>query len=157
MSAAQNPPQDGEVAARSADGGGRPPSLRRPDVYEARKHRRNMSLPEVLLWQQLKLRPNELRFRKQHPVKPYMADFYCAAAKLIIEIDGFAHELGGRPKRDRERDAFFAAKGFKVVRIPASEVLTDAPDVAERLARFAAPLRQSLRDCHLPMNGEGLA
>jgi very-short-patch-repair endonuclease len=115
-----------------------------------------MSLPEVLLWRELKGQAGGLRFRKQHPIPPYFADFYCAAAKLVIEIDGIAHDMGDRPPRDVERDLFLESKGYRVVRIPASEVLSDAGAIAQAIVRMAAPLRQSLRDCHLPMNGEDL-
>jgi very-short-patch-repair endonuclease len=115
-----------------------------------------LSLPEALLWRELKGQPGGLRFRKQHPIKPCFADFYCAAAKLVIEIDGVAHDLGDRPARDVERDVFLEAKGYRVLRIPASEVLADVNATAQAIVRAADPLRQSLRDCHLPMNGEDL-
>jgi very-short-patch-repair endonuclease len=52
--------------------------------------RREMTLPEVLLWQQL--RRNEQHWRNQHPSGPYSLDFYCDAAKLCVEVDGEAHE-----------------------------------------------------------------
>jgi very-short-patch-repair endonuclease len=115
-----------------------------------------MSLPEVMLWCELKARAGGIRFRKQHPIKPYFVDFYCAGAKLVIEIDGIVHDMGARPARDEQRDAFLRSKGFRVVRVPASEVLADAGAVAESIVEMAGPLRQSLRDCHLPMNGEDL-
>ena len=89
-----------------------------------------MSLPEVLLWQRLKTRPNGLKFRKQHDAGKYILDFYCHQAKLIVEIDGIAHDMGDRPFRDEQRDDEFAAKGFRVVRIPATEVLRDPDEVA---------------------------
>jgi very-short-patch-repair endonuclease len=113
-------------------------------------------LPEALLWRELKGQPDGIRFRKQHPIRPYFADFYCAAAKLVIEIDGISHDMGDRPARDVERDAFLQSKGYRVLRIPASEVLADPGATAEAVVRVANPLRQSLRDCHLPINGEDL-
>lgn len=116
-----------------------------------------MSLPEVLLWRELKAQAGDLRFRKQHPIKPYLADFYCAAARLIVEIDGKAHDMGENPQRDSKRDAFLEARGYRVLRIPATEVLADVSAVALGVVEMARPLRQSLRDCHLPMNGEDLA
>ena len=51
-------------------------------VKLARKLRSEMSLPEVLLWRQLRLRPVGLKFRRQHPAGPYVLDFYCAAARF---------------------------------------------------------------------------
>ena len=156
IEAPQIPPRDGEGDRAKRGGGGSPPSLRRPEVCAARRQRREMSLPEALLWRELKGQAGGLRFRKQHPIPPYFADFYCAAAKVVIEIDGIAHDMGERPARDAERDLFLQSKGYRVVRIPASEVLADAGATAQAIVRMARPLRQSLRDCHLPMNGEDL-
>ncbi len=150
-----NPPRDGE-GDRAKRGGGGSRFTRRPEVYTARRQRRELSLPEVLLWRELKGQPGRLRFRRQHPIKPYFADFYCAAAKLVIEIDGIAHNMGDRPARDVERDAFLETKGYRVLRIPASDVLADVSATAQAIMQAADPLRQSLRDCHLPMNGEDL-
>ena len=63
--------------------------------------RRQMSLPEVLLWKAIKGRKlNRLPFRKQHPIGPYVLDFYCEAVRLAIEVDGGSHDFGDRPARD---------------------------------------------------------
>ena len=134
--AAENPPRDGEVA-RSA-GGGRPQTLRRPEVYEARRARREMSLPEVLLWQRLKGSPQGLAFRKQHPIGAYRADFYCAAARLVIEVDGSAHDMGDRPQRDIGRTDWLEGAGYRVLRIMAAEVLKNADEAAQSVVAFAA-------------------
>ncbi len=146
MALHQNPPRDGEVAARSADGGGSP-SLRRPEVYDARKARREMSLPEVLLWQRLKGSPQGIAFRKQHPIGKYRADFYCAAAKLVIEVDGIAHDMGDRPERDAERTERLEMQGYTILRIAASDVLKDADEAAQSIVSFAA------RPLHRPSDG----
>jgi very-short-patch-repair endonuclease len=59
----------------------------------ARALRRKMSLPEVVLWQALRRgQVAGLRFRRQHPIGPYILDFYCLSARLAIEVDGFAHD-----------------------------------------------------------------
>src|SRR5438067_9351885 len=58
----------------------------------ARQQRRAMSPPEVRLWALLRRSPNGIGFRRQHPIGPYVADFYCPAAKLAIEIDGRTHD-----------------------------------------------------------------
>lgn len=149
VSGLQDPPRDGEGdrGAKRRGGGGASRSLRRPEVYEARKARRGMSLPEVLLWQRLKGSPQGISFRKQHPIGPYRADFYCAAAKLIIEVDGIAHDMGDRPKRDAARTEMLEGQGFSVVRILASEVLHDPDTVADGLVALASsPPPPSLRD-----------
>jgi len=82
-----------------------------------------MSLAEVLLWQELRKRPGGLKFRPQHPAGPYTADFFCHKARLVVEVDGEAHDRGDRPKRDAARDQWFQERRFRVLRIPAAEVL----------------------------------
>jgi very-short-patch-repair endonuclease len=92
----------------------------------ARKLRREMSLPEVILWQPIRGgRLEGLQFRRQHPVGAYGLDFYCDAAKLAVEVDGAHHTLGDNPARDAERDAWLAARGIETLRIPAVYVLAD--------------------------------
>ena len=100
-----------------------------------------MSLPEVLLWQRLKTRPNGLKFRKQHDAGDYVLDFYCHEVRLIVEVDGIAHDMDVRPERDEERDARFTAKGFQVVRILAGDVLRDPDEAAESIAAIGAERR----------------
>jgi len=85
-----------------------------------------MTLPEVLLWGQLKGRKlNGVQFRRQHPVGRYVLDFYCEAARLCVEVDGQGHDAADRPRRDAERDACLAGRGVRTVRLPASLVLSD--------------------------------
>jgi very-short-patch-repair endonuclease len=92
----------------------------------ARELRRQMSLPEIVLWQALrKARLGGLRFRRQHPIGPYIVDFYCPAARLAIELDGFAHDSIAEAHRDERRQAWLAQQGVSVLRIRASDVLRD--------------------------------
>ena len=125
----------------------------------ARRLRRDMSLPEVLLWQLLRQRPLGVKFRRQHPIGSFVADFYCAAAKIVIEIDGIAHDMGSRPGRDRLRDAWLAECGLQVLRLPAREVLRDAQSVATWLARVCSSKPPPSGASHLPPPpaGEDLA
>ena len=140
-----DPPRDGE-GDRAKRGGGGSETLRRPTVYAARRLRRTMSLPEVLLWQRLRGSPDGVSFRKQHPIDPYVADFYCSAARLIIEVDGEAHDRGARPERDETRTAFLAERGYRMLRIAAGDVLKDPDGVADSIVAYAAnPLHHSLR------------
>ncbi len=97
----------------------------RRTVVNARKLRREMSLPELLLWRELRKRPGEFKFRRQHPAGVYVLDFFCAEAKLAIEIDGAAHDMGDRPERDERRDRWLAEQGVAVLRIVAQDVLMD--------------------------------
>jgi very-short-patch-repair endonuclease len=97
----------------------------------------------VLLWQRLKGSPQGIAFRKQHPIGPYRADFYCAAARLVIEVDGVAHDMGDRPERDAARTAWLEQQGYRVLRIAAADVLKDADEAAHSIVSFAAiPLHQ---------------
>jgi very-short-patch-repair endonuclease len=84
-----------------------------------------MSLPEILLWRELRNRPGGLKFRRQHPSGPYTLDFYCNDATLAIEVDGESHGRGDRPERDAARDAWLADAGIETMRIAAIEVLHD--------------------------------
>jgi very-short-patch-repair endonuclease len=84
-----------------------------------------MSLPEVLLWQQLRKRPDGLKFRKQFPIGEMTVDFACLERRLIIEVDGEGHSFGDQPKRDAGRDAILRREGFRVLRIAARDVLRD--------------------------------
>jgi len=93
-------------------------------IARARKFRREMSLPEVLLWAELRGgRLQGLKFRRQHPAGPYVLDFYCAEKRLAVEVDGEMHALEERPSQDRIRDQQLAERGIKTLRIPARDVL----------------------------------
>ena len=114
-------------------------------VKRARKLRSEMSLPEVLLWRQLRLRPGGLKFRRQHPAGLYVLDFYCAAARLAIEIDGFAHDSAPGAKRDAARSVSLRSQGVATLRIPAKVVLEDMERVLARIVEVASsrvPLHQ---------------
>ncbi|HWD67619.1 MAG TPA: endonuclease domain-containing protein, partial [Caulobacteraceae bacterium] len=85
-----------------------------------------MSLPEVILWQALRgERIASLRFRRQHPMGPYVADFYCPAARLVVEVDGQTHSHPDQASHDEARDRWMAAEGIRVLRVPAPYVLDD--------------------------------
>jgi very-short-patch-repair endonuclease len=96
-----------------------------------------MTLPEILLWQQLRKSGTGLRFRHQHPAGRYILDFYCPKYRLAVEVDGEAHERGDRPERDAIRDAWLTAQGVRICRIPAAEVLTDLDAVLRHITNFA--------------------
>src|SRR5690606_15242759 len=116
----ENPPRHGE-GDRAKRGGGGSRFTHRPETYTARKLRREMTLPEVLLWKELCGKKLGLKFRKQHPIPPYVVDFYCANARLIVEVDGFAHDNAERAARDALRDQALIEKGYDVLRLPASD------------------------------------
>ncbi|MEK7342622.1 MAG: endonuclease domain-containing protein [Pseudomonadota bacterium] len=100
--------------------------------------RKDMSLPEVLLWQRLRGQATGLKFRRQHPIGSYIADFYCSSLKLVIEVDGEIHDRGDQPRRDARRDAYMKENGYQVVRILASDILKDAEKAAAQIASLVA-------------------
>jgi very-short-patch-repair endonuclease len=101
-----------------------------------------MSLPEVLLWQRLRGSATGAKFRRQHPVGRYVADFYCRDAALIVEVDGQIHN-GAQSERDEVRDRFLRENGYRVLRVSASDVLRDPDAVAASIGSLAAhPLHQ---------------
>jgi very-short-patch-repair endonuclease len=113
----------------------------------ARKLRREMSLPEVLLWQRLR-RPESaaVKFRRQHAVGPYVLDFYCAAAKLCVEVDGEAHADADRAFLDARRDESLARAGVRTLRIAAAAVLHDPDQIAAWICDEALGTRTPLTD-----------
>ena len=111
----------------------------------ARRLRREMSLPEVLLWQALRRHAAGYKWRKQHPSGPHILDFYCDALKVCIEVDGEAHDRAGRPHQDARRDAWLKDQEIMTLRIPATEVLQNMDGVLALLgvhARERAPLHR---------------
>ena len=127
-------------------------------VERARKLRRQMSLPEGMLWQQLRQRPMGLKFRNQHPIGTMVVDFYCARSNLVIEIDGIAHNMGDNTARDARRDAKLRALGLQIIRIPATDVLREPIAVANSIIAHctAVPPPSALRAATSPKGGDSL-
>ncbi|MCJ2186107.1 endonuclease domain-containing protein [Novosphingobium beihaiensis] len=112
-------------------------------MKRARELRKAMTKPEFALWQHLRQRPGGFKFRRQHPIGPYIADFCCLSAKLVVEVDGITHDMGNRPARDEERIRFIEENGFRVLRISARRVLADSEDTATAIVvRAASPLHR---------------
>ena len=112
-------------------------------VFQARRLRRALSPPEATLWNLLRIRPNGLKFRRQHPLGPYVLDFYCHQSLLAIDVDGFRHQLGSNPQRDLRRDQWVAGQGVATLRIDATDVRNDVEAVLtyilERCAERTPP------------------
>ncbi|WP_299328482.1 endonuclease domain-containing protein [Parasphingopyxis sp.] len=137
-----SPPRHGE-GDRAQRGGGGSASLRRPETYTARRLRREMTLPETLLWKQIRGKRLGHKFRRQYPIGPYIADFYCSSARLVVEIDGQAHDNAIRSERDVNRDRFFAENGYSVLHIRAAEILSNMEEALQVIAsRVESPLHQ---------------
>jgi ATP-dependent DNA helicase RecQ len=96
--------------------------------------RAHSTLPEGVLWQALRARQlGGFKFRRQHPVEPYVLDFYCPELKLAVEIDGASHHSEEQQAHDARRDAWLAQKGIRTVRISARAVLQELDSVVRGL------------------------
>jgi very-short-patch-repair endonuclease len=101
--------------------------------------RKKMSRAEVLLWSRLRDREiNNLKFRRQYSVGPYILDFYCPEAKLAVEVDGDTHFGNGAEVRDAHRQRFVEWFGFRFVRCTNGEVLDRMEGVLEEIERVAS-------------------
>jgi very-short-patch-repair endonuclease len=98
--------------------------------------RTNSTEPEKILWNALRARTiGGLKFRRQHPIEPYIADYYCAEAKLIVELDG--ESRNGREDYDARRDAYFRELGLTVMRLTNHDVVTNIDGVAAAIMKAA--------------------
>ncbi|MGC3972353.1 MAG: DUF559 domain-containing protein [Pirellulales bacterium] len=82
----------------------------------ARELRRDMNEAATTLWSRLRGRKKRFVFRREHPVGPYFADFWCAAAKLVVEVDGDSHFEPGRSEHDARCDTYMREQGIEVLR-----------------------------------------
>jgi type I restriction enzyme R subunit len=103
----------------------------------ARQLRTGQTPAEELLWAILRNR-NVLgfKFRRQHQIGDYVADFYCHKAQLVIECDGSAHEGNEARQHDQKRDAYMISQGLRVLRITNHEIVHDREAVLERIAKL---------------------
>ena len=99
-------------------------------VSNARTLRKNMTPEEKHLWYDF-LQKYPLKIYKQRIIDNYVVDFYCAKAKLIIELDGSQHYKDNGIEKDVERTNFLEQYGFKVIRIPNNEIKQNFRGVCE--------------------------
>jgi very-short-patch-repair endonuclease len=81
-----------------------------------------------------------LKFRRQHPLGPFVADFYCAELKWVIEVDGGQHNTDEARSYDTRRSDFLATRGVTVTRFWTSEVMDEIEGVVDRLVEVAGGL-----------------
>ena len=108
----------------------RPPRPQRSaeTVSRARKLRHDSTYPEQLLWSRLRDRQLAgLKLRRQHPLRPFIVDFYCQEMMLAIEVDGMSHDQ--RATQDAQRSAYLRGPGLRVFRVTNDEVLEDVEAV----------------------------
>ncbi len=100
----------------------------------AKRLRRRMGRPETLLWNALRAnRLDGLHMRRQHPIGPYVLDFFCASVKLAIEVDGGVHNIEGRREHDAARSAWLGTRGIRTLRVPAHVIENDINRVLTRI------------------------
>ena len=99
----------------------------------ARVLRRQMTDSERLLWSRLRGEQLGVKFRRQHPLDNYIADFACLQPKLIVEIDGSQH--ASQTAYDSQRDAFFRAQGYEVLRFAANAPFLNMAGVLQTIVQ----------------------
>jgi len=109
-----------------------------PQMFEnARKLRAAMTPAELLLWEHLRAsRLKSFRFKAQHPIGYFVADFYCHAARLVIELDGSVHDSVDQREYDLNRTYVLNEFGLTVVRFRNEEVLLDLDSVLRKIAEL---------------------
>ncbi len=127
----------------------------------ASKLRQNMTQPEQKLWRGF-LQNHEPRFRRQRMIKTFIVDFYCPAAKLVIEVDGESHFTEEGKTRDAERTAVLEGLGLYVLRFTNREVMQEFEGVCTKVSEIVAgranvgpPPAQRIRSSYAhPVRGE---
>lgn len=124
------------------------------DYQRAKQLRKLAPITEQKLWNALRLasKGSSVRFRRQHPITPYIVDFVCLSARLVIEVDGLSHDA--QIKYDAVREAFLKSQGFQIIRFSNQQVLEDAPAVAETIMHSIINVADVPRPQPLPQ-GEG--
>jgi len=112
---------------------------RKRSTRQAKSLRRRMTKAEIGLWSRLRRKGLGMRFRRQHPIGPYIVDFACAPLRLVIEVDGGTHFTIAQRARDDRRTAFLEAEGWRVLRFRNLDVYDSLDDVVERIAAEIPP------------------
>ena len=101
-------------------------------VQRARQLRSVTTDAERRLWRILRIFRHEgLHFRRQAPIGPYVADFACHRAKLIVELDGSQHAEARNARHDAVRTAFLESRGYRVLRFANSDLVANRENIAE--------------------------
>jgi very-short-patch-repair endonuclease len=105
----------------------------------ARRLRKQMTNAEVVLWSYLRRGSVAgFRFRRQHPIGPYVADFACVSARLVVEVDGDTHFSGNEIAYDRNRDAYIRYRGWRVLRVTNTDVYRNLSGVLDIISHYAS-------------------
>ena len=110
-------------------------NLRHKVLDAAREQRKNPTKSEDILWQALRGKKLDgIKFRRQQPIGPFIADFYSSQYRLVIEVDGGIHEF--QQEADAERDEMMKTLGLNVLRISADVVENDLGEALDRMREF---------------------
>ena len=99
-----------------------------------RRLRRDSTDAEKLLWRRLRRRQlGGAKFRRQHPIGPYVVDFFCSEQGLVVELDGGQHAI--QAERDGRRDRWMESRGYRVLRFWNHELMANIDGVLRRILR----------------------
>lgn len=113
-------------------------AIRAKLINRRRELRSHATEAELKLWPLLRaVRNQNLRFRRQHSIGPYIADFCCPSKRLVIEIDGPIHDDEDRREYDKKRTEYLITKGYRVIRLQNKEVLNDPNKVLIAILELA--------------------
>ncbi|MBM6993083.1 MAG: endonuclease domain-containing protein [Prevotella sp.] len=112
-----------------------------PDRYDrlkdfARELRKEMTVAESILWDELRKNPYRLRFRRQHPIFDFIVDFVCMNGMLVVEIDGGYHQESEQMMDDESRTRLLNNMGYTVMRFSNEEVEYQLPLVTQKIYDF---------------------
>ncbi|PWE18890.1 hypothetical protein DDZ18_04680 [Marinicauda salina] len=114
----------------------------------AKRLRRRMTHAEAILWAHLRGgRLGGWRFRRQHPIGPYVADFACAPARLVIEVDGATHSTPPEQRRDARRSNYIRSRGYDELRVWNTDIYENLEGVLRVISDALPPSGPS---DHLP-------
>ena len=123
----------------------------------AKTLRKEATPTEKILWGSLRGRRFfDIKFRRQQKIGPYIVDFFCSDHKLIIEIDGTVHYVDGAQERDRARQDFLEAEGYRVVRFTTDDIQKSLPAVLETISLYLGLTPHPALSHLLPQGAKGL-
>lgn len=109
----------------------------RKNKLEIRKKLRKLATPqEIILWSRLRRKELGCKFRRQHSIGNYIADFYCPKYKLVIELDGRQHKDSDQKEYDKERTEYFNYLGIRVIRFWNNDVNKNLDGVILKIEEY---------------------
>ena len=104
------------------------------NFINAKALRKKMTNAEKILWHKIRSKKlNGYKFRRQHPVQRFIADFYCHELKLIIEVDGAYHKQNHQKEYDKNREEILRFQGIEIIRFSNEEVFRDLQGVLQKI------------------------